>query len=60
MTVKIEGKTLPEWIAEEQKEHQHQWRVIENFYMEHSRTKRLYAFYCVHCLKSQTVEVSLE
>lgn len=37
-----------------------EWRVIENFYTEHSSTHRSYGVYCIHCLKSKTVEIEIK
>ena len=37
----------------------HEWRVIENFYAESSRSERTYGVYCVHCLESRAVEITL-
>ena len=37
----------------------HEWRIVENFYIEISRTERAYAAYCVKCLELQTVQILL-
>ena len=37
----------------------HEWRVVENFYIEISRTERSYASYCVKCLELQTAQILL-
>lgn len=37
----------------------HEWRVIENFSTDITRTKRNYAAYCIYCLFSKTVEIEI-
>ncbi len=50
---------LPASKAAKGRSCKHEWRVIENFYAEISRSHRSYAAYCVYCLASEAVEVKL-
>lgn len=37
------------------KECDHEWRIIDNFYKENSRTNRLYPVYCIFCLSERII-----
>lgn len=37
----------------------HEWRVVENFFQEISRTERAYARYCTKCLETGTAQILL-
>ena len=37
----------------------HEWRIVENFFLEISRTERSYAAYCVKCLELKSAQILL-
>jgi len=57
--LKLKEKSSTTGIASEFNLHRHEWQVIENFFMEVSRTERMYAVYCVQCLKSKVIIINL-
>ena len=45
-------------VCDISRDSRHQWRIVENFYIEFSRSERTYAAYCIHCLQSKSIKLT--